>query len=79
MLGASMPGKKLPPFLIFRGENEQTGHIKQEIARKEECPEEMEYGVQERAWMDEALMLEWINKIWKPVTVHNNITYLLLI
>jgi transposase-like protein len=78
MLGASMAGKKLPPFLIFRGKNERTGHIKQEIARKEGYPEEMEYSVQERAWMDEALMLEVINKIWRPATLGNSIKYLIL-
>jgi DDE superfamily endonuclease len=38
----------------------------------------MECGGQKRAWVDEALMLVWINKIWRPVTVHNNITYLIL-
>jgi DDE superfamily endonuclease len=78
MLGASMAGEKLPPFLILRGKNERTGHIKREIACKKGSPEEMEYGVQERAWMDEALMLEWINKIWRPATLGNNITYLIL-
>jgi DDE superfamily endonuclease len=71
MLGASISGKNIPPLL-------QTGHIKREIARKEGNPEEMEYDVQERAWMDEALMYEWIKKIWKPVTIHNNIMYLIL-
>jgi DDE superfamily endonuclease len=47
--------------------------------QKEGYPEEMEYGVQERAWMDEALMLEWIQKIWQLMTqCSNKVTYLIL-
>ncbi len=79
MLGASMTGKKLPPFLIFRGKNERTGHIKRELAKRDGYPDDMEYGVQQKAWMDEALMLEWMEKIWQPETQHSNkVTYLIL-
>jgi DDE superfamily endonuclease len=78
MLGVSMTGKKLPPFLIFKGKNERLSHIKRDVAPKEGYSEELEYGVQERALMDAAFMLECINKIWKPVIVQNNITYLIL-
>jgi hypothetical protein len=49
MLRASMSGKKIPPFLIFWGKNDRAGHIKRELLWKEGYPEEMEYGVQERA------------------------------
>jgi hypothetical protein len=55
-----MSGKMIPPFLIFRGKIDRAGHIKLELLRKEGYPEEMEYGVQECAWMAKALMLEWI-------------------
>jgi DDE superfamily endonuclease len=37
------------------------------------------YGGQERAWMDEALILEWIQKIWQSMTQRSNkVTYLIL-
>jgi DDE superfamily endonuclease len=38
----------------------------------------MEFGVQEKAWMDEPLMLEWIEKIWKPEVKDKQQTYLIL-
>jgi hypothetical protein len=47
MLGASISGEKLPPFLIFKGKNNRSGHIKRELDKKNGLPEEMEYGVQE--------------------------------
>ncbi len=78
MLGASLTGKKLPPFVIFKGKNDRTGHIKRELARRDGYPDGIEFGVQGRAWMDAALMLEWIEKIWKPCTLYNKISYLIL-
>ncbi len=78
MLGVSMTGKKLPPFVIFKGKNVRTGHIKREITRRDGYPEGMEFGVQEKAWMDEELMLEWIDKVWKPSKEHDKIAYLIL-
>jgi DDE superfamily endonuclease len=71
--------EKTPPFLIFWGKNDRAGHIKRDHLRKEGYPEEMEYGIQEGSWMDEALMLEWSQKIWQPMTQRSNkITYLIL-
>jgi transposase-like protein len=78
MLGASMAGEKLPPFLIFKGKNNRSGHIKRELNKKSGLPDQMEYGVQDRAWMDEILMLEWIEKVWRPATQHNRFSYLIL-
>ncbi len=78
MQGASMSGEKIPPFLIFKGKNTRSGHIKRELEKKDGLPEDMEYGVQEKAWMDEELMLEWIQKVWKPTTQHNTFSYLIL-
>ena len=78
MLGGSMSGKKLPPFIIFKGTNKASGHIRREVREGVDYPEGIEYGVQEKAWMDEPLMLEWIDKVWKPEVVYNNITYLIL-
>jgi DDE superfamily endonuclease len=46
--------------------------------KKTGLPEQMEDGVQDRAWMDEILMLEWIKKVVKPATQHNRFSYLIL-
>jgi hypothetical protein len=34
----------------------------------------MEYGAQEQEWMDKILMLEWIQKDWKPAAPHHSIS-----
>jgi DDE superfamily endonuclease len=78
MLGASMLGGKLTPFVIFKGKNSRTGHIRREIDRRDGYLDGMEFGVQECAWMDEALMLEWIEKMWKPSISRNKISYVIL-
>jgi DDE superfamily endonuclease len=69
---------KLPPFVIFKGSNTKTGHIKKEIERRSGYPDSMEFGVQEKTWTDEALMLEWIEKVWKPEVNDKQQTYLIL-
>jgi DDE superfamily endonuclease len=75
MLGAC---KKLSPFVIFRGKNCQTRRTRHEIDRRDDYLDGMEFGLQYQAWMDEALMLEWIEKVWKPSISCNNISYLIL-
>jgi DDE superfamily endonuclease len=79
MFCASMSGKKIPPFLISRGRNDKAGRIEWDLLRKAGYPEEMVYGVQEPAWMDKELMMEWIQKIWHRLTQRSNkFTYLIL-
>jgi hypothetical protein len=42
-------------------------------------PQEQEYAVQERAWMDESKMLDWVERIWKPwAATKKGTTYLLM-
>jgi DDE superfamily endonuclease len=78
ILGASMTGEKLPLFLIFKGKNNSLGHIIRELNKKIGLPDQMRYGVQDWAWMDEILMLERIEKVWKPATQRNTIIFLIL-
>jgi Ni/Co efflux regulator RcnB len=66
MLGCSMTGEKVPPFVIFAGADTKNGVIRKQIANKTGLPQSMEYQVQKKAWMDEASMLEWIERVWKP-------------
>jgi hypothetical protein len=81
MLGVNRSGtNKLPPYIIFKGVNNATGRIYKELERKENLPDDCEYGVQEKAWMDESQMLLWIKNVWKPFTGARDgkLTYLIL-
>jgi DDE superfamily endonuclease len=78
MLGGNLAGGKLLPFIIFKGANTRTGHILKEIEKGEGYPEDIRYGVQAKAWMDETLMLEWVEKVWKPEVEGKGVTYLIL-
>jgi hypothetical protein len=53
-------GKLLPPFLIFKGQRHGTAR---EFAT---CPGEGKYACQPKAWMDKAMMNEWIDVVLKP-------------
>lgn len=54
-------GEKLPLMAIFKGST--TGRIVREFANPYlEYPSTMEYSVQTSAWMDEQMMLHWINR-----------------
>ncbi len=78
MLRGNLAGGKLSPFIIFKGANTRMGYIKKELEIGDGYPKDMVYGVQEKAWMDEELMLEWIEKVWKPEVEGNEQTYLIL-
>ena len=58
----TMSGDLLPPFLIFKGA--ENGRI----ATKElpTYPEMCCYAMQKKAWMDEAMMMKWIDVCLKP-------------
>jgi DDE superfamily endonuclease len=66
MLCCSMLANKLPPFIVFKGSRNRTGAIFRELAKKEGYPESVELAVQESAWFDELVMLDWIERVWKP-------------
>ena len=55
-------GKMLPPFLIFKGKPQ--GHIA--LCEFGTYPDEGRYACQEKAWMDESKMNEWINIVLQP-------------
>ena len=58
----TMSGKMLPPLLIFKGS--QNGRIAQKELLK--FPEMGFYATQKKAWMDESMMLLWIEKCLLP-------------
>ena len=55
-------GKVLTPMIVFKGKPQ--GRI---VTREfPEYPLGMEYACQDNAWMDETVMLQWVNKVLKP-------------
>jgi DDE superfamily endonuclease len=69
MLGANANGEKLLPYIVFKGM--KGGRISQEISQqlKEGYPDDVVLAVQENAWFDEEIMLDWIENCWKKHTV----------
>lgn len=79
MLACSLSGKKLPPFVIYKGSENCTGSIYRELQSREGYPEGVELSVQRKAWMDEGQMIRWIRNVWKPYAVRDNrIVYLIM-
>jgi DDE superfamily endonuclease len=81
MLGANASGTtKLPPYLVFKGSSKSTGRIFKELRKGEGYTPYCKYSVNEKAWFNEEVMLDWIEVVWKPITVDRGgkLTYLLL-
>jgi DDE superfamily endonuclease len=76
MIGVSGSGHKFPPYLIFKGKS--TGRIVQDLNRVNDNHEEGSlalnnsfpvssfYAIQNKAWMDSTLMLDWVEKVLRP-------------
>jgi DDE superfamily endonuclease len=81
-------GEMLTPSVIFLGINRPSGKVWKEVNQAEEHAEEhgfpagLHYMVQEKAWMDEQGMLEWIRVVWtefvESVGGPTTTTYLLM-
>ena len=78
MLGCSFSGKKLPPYVVWKGTD--TGQIAAECCKPVEngLAPGITYAVQCKAWMDEARVLDWIERVWKPHTMQLTGHYLLV-
>ena len=65
MLGRAMDCTKMPPYIVYKGIFK--GHIATEFTNSIESgyPEDVVLVVQENAWFDEAIMLDWIENCWK--------------
>ena len=57
-------GKMLPPMIIFKGK--PGGRIEREF---DSYPTGAVYMVQERAWMNEVCMMEWVQRVLSPYIV----------
>jgi DDE superfamily endonuclease len=56
MLSASKTGKKIIPYIVFKGKNTSTGFVVKELKKRID----VEMTVQEHAWFDEVVMVDWI-------------------
>ena len=61
----SASGKKLPPYLIFKGKC--GARVFKEVRKDGYCPGVV-CSAQESAWMDQAQMESWIDDVWIPYT-----------
>ena len=55
MLAATADGRKLPPFLILK---------RKTVPKSESFPKDVIVRAQEKGWMTEQLMLEWLKQVW---------------
>ena len=76
LLGISMSGEKLPPFIVYKGK--PNGRIAREWTGTTDFPNSAIYAVQDKAWVDERVFLLWIEKIWKPFSTEKASSYLLM-
>ena len=65
MLGCTLSGEKITPFLIFKGKRGGRIH-KKELQEPTGYATNLEYSVQINAWMDEENMHDWITTVWEP-------------
>jgi len=62
MLAVTLSGKKLDPFVIFKGKSD--GRLAGQYRRGND--EGLEVAFQDAAWVDAELFTDWINRILKP-------------
>jgi DDE superfamily endonuclease len=84
-LACTMDGQMLPSFIIFKGVRTDNGRVMKEVhdplANGYPAASTQKYTVQNKAWVNEEVMLEWIDVIWKPFCASKGpgtTTYLLL-
>ncbi|KAE9095785.1 hypothetical protein PF010_g16575 [Phytophthora fragariae] len=63
-LAASATGEKLPPFVVFAGM--PGGPVSQEVFNPAFGAAAAEHTVQKNAYCDATVMLDWIERVWKP-------------
>ena len=75
-LTVTAAGGLLPPMFIFKVKS--SGHVQQELRN---FPEGAVYTIQHNAWMDESVMLQWVDLVlnpWSETVPDDIIPYLLL-
>ena len=75
LLGVTMDGTKLRPFIIFKG-REGRRVIREFFG--DNFPHDSVCTVQDKAWIDRRDFLEYVEKVWKPYCANKPFTYLLM-
>jgi hypothetical protein len=76
MVGVSCSGHKFPPYIIYKGRNTLGGTINRQMKKVESMAAEVDvyegfptslfYAVQEHGWMTSDLMVDWVEKVYRP-------------
>jgi DDE superfamily endonuclease len=70
MIGANASrATKIPPYMLFKGSSKSTGLIFKELHKGKGYTPFCKYSVNKIARFNEAVMLDWIKVVWKPVTI----------
>lgn len=73
-LACTKSGRKLPPYIVFKAK--PNGRV---VRSLNTLNAGAKYTVQENAWCDQAVMLDWIQQVWRPFALEmNRPTYLIL-
>jgi hypothetical protein len=69
LLGCTMGGKMLQPFVVFVGK--KSGRLPCKWTGQTDFPTSCVYTVQEKGWIDKDTFLEWIEKVcqWQDLKV----------
>ena len=80
LLGVNMSGTlKLLPHLVFHGKTTRGNTVLKELREKVGYPDNCTYFVQEKAWFNEEVLLDWIENHWKPFLDQHGIEHAYLI
>jgi DDE superfamily endonuclease len=80
LIGVSMAGKQITPYIVFKGSAKGTGRVLREFTSPNSLyPSSMKDNVQANAWMDESKMLDWVERVWRPwAATKEGLTYMIL-
>lgn len=78
LLAVTLSGKKLPPFIIFKGVTTSNAIINQFTNPTFNYPQNQYYAVQENAWVNEDKFLEFIEKVWSNFVGNNKNSMLIM-
>ena len=60
--------EQMPPFILFKGTRDGRKSRQLAIIPPNEFPVSVKYSCQARAWVHQAVFLNWIEQVWKPWT-----------
>jgi hypothetical protein len=72
LLGVTMDGQKLPPFIIFKGKP-GSWIIWEFTIAAHGYPQGQFYTVQDNAWVDCHVFLQWVNSVWSPFSTGGDV------